>query len=290
VLWSRDFKQDFGVRTPMWGFAGHPLLDGQKLICLVGGQGSVAAAFDKDSVKELWKALSADEPGYCPPMIYQLGGKRQLVIWHPEAVNGLDPETGKVYWTQPFKARAGLSIPTPRVEGDKLLVTSFYNGALMLQFDKDKPEPRVLWKGKSNNEQPKRTDGLHAIMCTPILKDGMIYGVCSYGELRCLKEESGERVWQSLQLTGSTEDGKDRWNNAFIVAQGDRYFCFTEKGDVVIAKLTPQGYEETSRANILKPDNRMAGRPVIWSHPAFANKCIFARNDSEIVCVPLGAE
>ena len=32
VLWSRDFKKDFGIKAPMWGFAGHPLLDGNRLI------------------------------------------------------------------------------------------------------------------------------------------------------------------------------------------------------------------------------------------------------------------
>src|SRR5262249_45952270 len=52
VLWSRDFKKDFDAKTPMWGFAGHPLLDGNRLICLVGGTGSVAVAFDKNTGKE----------------------------------------------------------------------------------------------------------------------------------------------------------------------------------------------------------------------------------------------
>lgn len=291
VLWSKNFIKDYDARVPIWGWAASPLLDGNNLICLVGGKDAVAVAFDKDTGKEVWKSLNAEEPGYCPPMIYQLGGKRQLIIWHPEAVNGLDPETGKPYWTQPFRAKAGLSIPTPRVDGDKLFITSFYNGSMMLQFDKDKPEPKVLWKGQSNSEQPNRTDGLHSIMVTPVLKDGMIYGVCSYGELRGLKADTGQRVWESLKLTGSTKAQKDRWNNAFIIEQGDHYVFFTEAGDVVTGKLTPQGYEETGRANILKPDNKMAtGRPVVWSHPALANKSIYARNDSEIVCVPLAAE
>src|SRR5687768_1486033 len=58
-LWSKDLTEEYQVKTPIWGFAGHPLVDGQKLICLVGGEGSVAVAFDKDSGKELWKALSA---------------------------------------------------------------------------------------------------------------------------------------------------------------------------------------------------------------------------------------
>jgi len=290
-LWSKNFPKDYQANVPMWGWAASPLLDGDKLICIVGGPGAVAVAFDKDTGKEIWKSLSAKEPGYCPPMIYELGGKRQLIIWHPEAINGLDPETGKAYWTQPFAVKAGLTIPTPRVEGDKLFVTCFYNGSLMLQFKPDKTEPTVLWKGKSNSEQPRNTEALHAIMVTPIVKDGSIYGICSYGELRCLKADNGERVWESLALTGSKKDGKDRWNNAFIVAQRDRYIFFTETGDLVIGTMTPKGYEEVSRANIVKPDNKMAmGRPVVWSHPAFADKCVFARNDSELVCVSLAAE
>lgn len=100
ILWQRNFKEDYQVQTPMWGFTGHPLIDGQKLIYLVGGAGSVAVAFDKDTGKELWRALTAKEPGYCPPTIIEAGGKRQLIIWHPESVNSLDPETGKVYWSE----------------------------------------------------------------------------------------------------------------------------------------------------------------------------------------------
>ena len=49
VLWSHEFKKDYGIKAPMWGFAGHPLLDGNRLICLVGGAGSTAVAFDKDT-------------------------------------------------------------------------------------------------------------------------------------------------------------------------------------------------------------------------------------------------
>src|SRR5437764_14150850 len=113
----------------MWGFAGHPLIDGKKLICLVGGEGSVAVAFDKDTGAELWRALSAKEPGYAPPMIYEYAGKRQLIIWHPEAVNGLDPETGKVFWTHRMSPsfRAGLSMPTPRPAGHLLVLPPCYD-------------------------------------------------------------------------------------------------------------------------------------------------------------------
>ena len=70
VIWQKDLPKEYQFPVPLWGFAGHPLVDGQRLICLVGGQGSVAVAFDKDTGKELWRALSAKEPGYAPPMIF----------------------------------------------------------------------------------------------------------------------------------------------------------------------------------------------------------------------------
>jgi hypothetical protein len=217
-------------------------------------------------------------------MIFEVGGKRQLIIWHAEAVNGLDPETGKVYWSVPFKIRSALSIPTPRLDDDRLLVSAFYNGSMMLKLDRDKPGATVIWKGKGTDALPRLTDGLHSIMTTPFIKDGHIYGVCSYGELRCLKADSGQRVWETFQATTGEST---RWGNAFLIENGDRFFLFNEKGDLIIARLTPRGYQEISRAHILEPTNNMAKRPVVWTHPAFANKCMYARNDKEIVCVSL---
>lgn len=288
VIWSREFKKDFNAKTPLWGFSANPLLDGNKLICLVGGEGSVAVAFDTDTGKELWRALTAREPGYAPPMIFQAGGKRQLIVWHPESLNSLDPETGKVHWSEPFAVRSGLTVPTPRVLGDKLFITSFYNGPMMLKLAADKPAAEVVWRGTSNNE--RNTDKLHAIMCTPWLEDGHIYGVCSYGQLRCLKADTGERLWETFKATGATgENGgrNDRWAHAFLIKHADRFFIANEKGDLIIAKLSPQGYEEVSRAHLLEPTGNAGARPVVWSHPAFANKHAYMRNDKEIICVDL---
>lgn len=284
VLWAKDFKKEFGVKTPMWGFAGHPLIDGRKLICLAAGNGSTAVAYDKDTGKELWRALTAKEPGYAPPVIHEFAGKRQLIIWHPEAVSGLDPETGKVFWTHPItpSVRAGMSIPTPLKVGDRLFLTSFYNGSLMLQITND--APTVVWKSEKISERD--TDGLHSVMATPLIEKGYIYSPCSYGQFRCLNVNTGERLWETFAPTS----GKSaRWGHAFVIKQGGpgRAFIFTETGDLLIAKLTPEKYEEISRAHLLDPVNRDPGRPVVWTHPAFANKSIYARNDQEIVCVSL---
>ncbi len=294
VVWSKSFMKDYGQSPPMWGWSSHPLLDGDRLIALVGGKGTTVVAFHRETGKELWRSLDSGGQhgaGYCPPVIFEGGGKRQLIAWHPEAVSSLDPETGKEYWSQPFSLKSGLSIPTPRLAGDRLFLTAFYNGPLMLKLAADRPAASVDWKGKSQSEQ--RTDGLHSIICTPFIKEGHIYGVCSYGQLRCLKADTGERVWETFKAT--TGDGPARWANAFLIPQGDRFFLWNEKGDLIIANLTPKGYEEIDRARLLDATGRagMRGRPydsVLWSHPAFANRCMLARNDKEIIRVSLAAE
>ncbi|HZU35832.1 MAG TPA: PQQ-binding-like beta-propeller repeat protein [Gemmataceae bacterium] len=285
VLWSHNLPSEYSTHVPLWGYAAHPLLDGDRLICLVGGKGSEVVAFHKDTGKELWRSLTLPrgDIGYCPPTLIEIGGRRQLIIWDPQSVHGLNPATGEVWWSQPFRVNANMTIPTPRQSGARLFLTNFYDGAMMLQLDAKRPAATVLWKGKTHNEQ--RTDALHSVMSTPVIKDGYIYGVCSYGQLRCLKADTGERVWETFAATTGGEPV--RWANAFLIPQGDRYFLFNEKGDLIIARLTPAGYDEISRAHILEPTNHMPGRPVVWSHPAFADRCAFIRNDKEIVCVDL---
>src|SRR5262249_5072765 len=131
---------------------------------------------------------------------------------------------------------------------------------------------------------PEKTVDLHSIMPTPVIKDNYVYGVCSYGELRCLKLDAGERVWE----THAPTTGKStRWGNCFLIAQSDRYFLFNENGELIIGKRPPEKYEEIPRLKLAEPTNGMAGRPVVWMPPAFANKNCYARNDKEIVCVSL---
>ena len=283
VLWSHDFKTEYGAKTPMWGFAGHPLLDGQSLICLCGGPGSVAVAFDKDSGKEIWRALDAREPGYCPPTLVKAGGTNQLILWHPQSVNSLDPATGKVFWTYPWEVRSGLTVATPRLAGDLLLLSSFYTSSKCFKLDATKPAATLQWEGKSFSE--KNTDTLHSIISTPFIENGHIYGVCSYGQLRCLKLDTGERLWETFAAT--TGGPPVRWANAFIIKHENHFFLANELGDLIIANLTPKGYEEISRAKLLKPTTTDPRRAVVWSHPAFASQCVFMRNDEEIICASL---
>ncbi|MCA9063359.1 MAG: PQQ-like beta-propeller repeat protein [Planctomycetaceae bacterium] len=281
ILWSKEFQRDFDTELPTWGMAASPLVDGDHLITLVGGKNNaLIVCFNKITGEEVWRSLEDRDVGYCPPVIYEFGGRRQLITWHPSAVSSLDPQDGKVIWEVPWQIRFGLTIPAPQKTGDRLFLTSFYNGPIMLQVSAN--DAQILWKGNSDSEQ--ETDKLHSIMPTPVVTPTHIFGVCSYGQLRGLKTETGERLWETRDATG---DG--RWWNAFLIPHEDRYFLHNEQGDLIIAQLDGTGYHEISRARLVEPTRQVQRRMTIWSHPAFAMKSVFARNDKELVRVDLSA-
>jgi outer membrane protein assembly factor BamB len=302
LLWSKDFIKDYNATIPVWGFAAHPLVDGDRLICLVGGDNNrLVVAFNKHTGEQLWAAESCPgDFGYCPPMIYTFGSRRQLIIWHSRAVLGLDPESGKRLWRVDWEIRAALTAPTPRhIPDDKLFLTSFYNGSMLLRVQAERAD--ILWRSHARGERPHQTTDLSSIMPTPLVQGAHVYGVCSYGQLRCLEWATGKRVWMTMKATRGRytpanvaeeeqPSESERWSNAFLIAQGDRCFLFNEQGELIIARLTPDGYQEISRTVLLEPTNRMAGRKVVWSHPAFADRCIFVRNDQEMACFSLAAK
>jgi outer membrane protein assembly factor BamB len=281
IVWQKNLKDTYKNGSPLWGYAAHPLIDGQKLITLAGGDGSHVVALNKDTGEEIWKAESSngkDEVGYCPPTIVTIGGVRQLVLLKPKAFTALDPETGKRLWTQPYTADNGSIIMTPIVVGDYVFGGGWNNKNLLLKISTGggKQTAETVWKDK-------RGFGVSAVNVQPMLVDSVLYGIDQNGKLYAVELPSGKRLWETDEVVGRSGNSE----TAFIVKNGDRFFFFTEKGDLVIGKLSPKGYEEVSRANVLKPTHKVSGRTVVWSMPAFANKKLFARNDEEIVCVDL---
>lgn len=300
LQWKRSFPAEFGSKIPVWGFASHPLVVGNLVVTLVGEKDgkSVVMAFNRLDGRVAWKALSLENPqndiGYCPPTLIDHGGRKILVVWHPEAVCGLVPETGKSLWEVPFKVKASLSVPTPRYQNGNILVSSFYNGSMLLKLSPSGETAEVVWKGKGRGETPAQTDGLHSIMSTPFIDGEFFYGVCSYGELRGLRLADGARMWASMKATGEAGEPVERWANAFLVRNGDKTVVFNEKGDLIIARLSPNGYQEMSRAKVINPTGvAPAGgvnRKIVWSHPAFAHRCVFVRNDKELICLSMARE
>ena len=292
LLWQKDFKKEYNAKTPIWGFCGHPLVFDDLVICVVGGEGSVAVAFDRKNGTERWRALTASEQGYCPPTLIQSAGVEQLLIWDADNLNSLEPATGRQLWSEPLKPMYGMSIMVPqlgRLHGKEVLFASGIGkvGALYA-LKNDSPAAEVVWRGGPKN-------AMYCANSTPFIEDNTIYGCdCHSGMLTAVDLESGDRLWETSEPTSRT-DRPAKHGTAFLIRQPTpndplRVWLFSETGDLILARLTRDAYEELGRTHLLEPTNECFGRSVVWTHPAFANGCCFVRNDEELICVSLLAK
>ena len=286
-VWGVDFVRDFGTSVPGWGMANSPLVVGESVIAVVAGKGnSKVVAFAKRTGKVLWRALSseASEPGYSQPVLIQRG-RPEVVIWHAGALEALDPETGAVQWSQPFPVTMNTPIATPAWNGSSLLVSAFFDGARMMDLT---GTPRLMWRSNEANEI--RSDKLHSLMSQPLIDGDYVYGICSYGQLRCLRRDTGERVWETQAATVERARNVSAW----LVKNGDRVLILNDRGELVMARLSSAGYHELGRTKVITPTSPPGGRrelgAVVWSHPAFANRHMIWRNDREVVRVSLDAD
>jgi outer membrane protein assembly factor BamB len=284
LLWSKDLRKQYQVQLPMWGIAAAPLIEGDLVIFQIGGKDSCLVALDRKTGAERWHALP-DKASYSAPIIIDQAGKRVLVCVTGDRIVGVDPQSGQLYWEYPFPAHVVvISIATPVVSGDRLFVTNFYEGCVMLRLLTDRPAVEKLWQRRGANE--RQTDGLQSIISTPLMLGDYVYGVDAYGELRCLDAKTGDRLWESLDAVP-----RNRWATIHFVRNGDKIWMFNERGQLIIAQLSPKGYREISRAQLIKPTlGQLPQREgVCWSHPAYAYRHVFARNDEELLCASLAA-
>lgn len=286
VLWSKDLKSEYEIRMPIWGIAAAPLIEDNLVIVHIGGKDNAClVAFDKVTGREQWRALD-DPASYSAPIVIKQAGKRVLVCWTGKGVVGLNPLTGELYWRHPFTpSRMILNIATPVLHNDLLFVSGFYDGSLLLKLNSEKLAVEKVWRRKGANE--RNTDSLHCCISTPVLQGDYIYGVDSYGELRCLELQSGNRIWENLEAVP-----RARWSNIHMVRHEGNIWMFNERGELIISKLSPEGFIEISRTKLIEPTEGQLGQRggVCWSHPAFAYKHVYARNDEELLCANLAAK
>ena len=283
VIWKRDLNTEYRIRMPMWGIAASPLVDGDRVVLQIGGaDGACVVALDKTTGEEKWRALK-DRASYSSPILIEQAGRRVLVCWTADSVAGLDPATGKVYWQHPFKpAGWRMNVHTPIVDGGRLFVTSFFDGSLLLRLAKDEVKVEQIWRRRGESE--RNTDSLHSTIGTAHMSGEYIYGIGSYGQLRCLKAANGDRVWEDKTITRQA-----RWSTIHMVRNGERMWIFNELGELILAELSPTGCKQISRAKLIEPTSPPGRRKdkVCWMHPAFAYRHVFARNDRELVCASL---
>jgi outer membrane protein assembly factor BamB len=275
-IWAHELKDKYSTKAALWGYAAHPLIDGDQLLTLAGGSGSHMVSLNKNDGTEIWKSGTSTEQGYSPPTIIEHAGVRQLISLRPDAVVSMDPESGREYWSLPYEASSGSIIMSPILSGNHLYAAGYSNHSLMIELDPAKPAAKEMWRDQQNAISP--------VNVQPFLDGDVLYGFDQKGVMRALSFPSGKRLWETSDVIGKRPAGSE---TAFIVRHEDRYVLFNELGELLLAKLQPDGYHEISRAKVVEPTNLAFGREVVWSMPAFANRHAYVRNDKEIICVDL---
>ncbi|MCA8995895.1 MAG: PQQ-binding-like beta-propeller repeat protein [Planctomycetaceae bacterium] len=280
VHWSKHFAEEYGTKTALWGYASHPLVDGDKLICVVGGEGTHAVAFNKKTGEEIWRTESSTEQGYSPPSIVEIGGLRQLLLFRPGAISGVDPETGKPYWSVPYEASNGSVIMTPIVKDRYVYAAGYSNHNLLVEVGEDGRSAKAVW-------QDLGKQAISPVNVQPFLVGDIIYGCDQNGTLYAIDLATGERIWGTNEHLNSERPVGS--GTSFIVKQGDRFWLFNEQGELIICKLDRDGYHEIDSTKVIDPTNFAFGREVVWCMPAYANRHAYIRNDQECICVDLSA-
>ncbi len=283
VIWKRELAPEFDVKMPIWGITAAPLVFEDLVIQIVAGSdGACVVGFDLETGKERWRALD-ELAGYSAPIMIRQGDQEVAVCWTGQSVTGLNPRTGETFWRFAMEPRnMPIGVATPIVSGKHLFVSSFYDGSMLMELDPSQPKAKKVWRRIGQSE--KNTDSLHCMISTPLIKGEHIYGVDSYGELRCLDLLTGDRVWEDL-----TAVPRARWATIHTLRDGNREIMLNDQGELIFARLSPAGFQETSRAKLLSPTLRQLPRRngVTWAHPAIANGMIFARNDQKLIAASL---
>lgn len=274
MLWEKDLRKEYEVQEMQCRAS--PLIDGDRLIVSTGARpGASVLALDTRTGREIWKALD-DTVSSSSPLLIEAGGQRQLIVWSDDAVTSLNPATGATWWREPMATSGNDSIPTPVFQENRLLISG-----LMFALSATRPAATVLWPA-ALHPPGKR---LLSNTSTPLLRGDHLYSAKSSGEFVCLDARTGALVWKTSEVT-RLKNGA----SIHLTSTPEADLLFNEAGDLILTRLTPEGYREISRARLIEPTSPFGGRNCAWAAPAFAHRHVFARTDRELVCASLAEE
>lgn len=250
VVWSRNLAKDPGAKPPTWGFAGSAVVHGD-LVLLDACEAGIA--LDKKTGNIVWKS-GVEASGYSTMVPMDASGETML-MFGAQALIAVNSKTGKELWRQTWKTSYDVNAADPVVAGNRIFISSGYDrgGALVQVAD---AKPTIVWENKNMRNH----------FNSSVLVGEYLYGV-DENQLRCLEFGTGTPKWTEKSV------GK----GSLMLANG-KLIVLSEKGELMVAPVSPDGFKPTARANVL------GGR--CWTSPVLANGRIYCRNAvGDVVCV-----
>lgn len=260
IVWQRNILKDFGGRNPKWLISESPLIDGERLIVMPGGEGAGIVALDKATGKTIWttKELS-DEAGYSSCIASDIAGVRTIVGFTSRAGVGVRASDGKLMWRYEQVSNRTANIATPVVHDNKVFYTSAYGtGCALLGLKAQGGEVKAE-EIYFNREMMNHHGGV-------VLINGYLYGF-NNAILTCIEFATGKMIWRDRSVGKGT----------LTYADGLLYLL-SETNVVGLAEASPSGYKELGRFQIADQ-----GWPS-WAHPVVCGGKFYIRNQGTLAC------
>lgn len=326
VVWKRETSQDFEVPEAFFGVGSTPILEGGKLIVMVGGQpNSGVVAFDPATGKTLWESVGkscwdgvvsigwrGELPyrwtgveklaSYSSPFAATIHGKRHLLCVMRQGLVSLDPADGKVRFVRWFQSQANDSVNamTPVVDGDKVLVSATYYrvGSFVLRVKPDGQSFDEVWRHPKSPFERDPNFGSYVVptlemhWSQPILVDGMLYGFSGRNEpdvsFRCVEFNTGKLRWERNERWGHPAPNSQAQPNVF------------GRGAAVLAEGRLIALGEGGLLGMFKPNPDKCeelGRWQVpelhypcWAAPVLSDRRLFLRSENQLVCLDMTAK
>jgi outer membrane protein assembly factor BamB len=266
--WRLNVLTTTGSGNLGWGTASSPLVTADAVYVQSGKGGAIAVAVRKDDGSVLWQSEASGVGGYAHPILIEVAGRPQLIVFGGKAVYAMDPATGKTLWQQPWETNYDVNSTTPVYRDGHLFVSSEYDhGSMMLRVSAGAggaPTAEKLWESK---EIQGKFPGM--------ILDGDALYANSAGTIKCMSWPDGKILWAAA-------DPKLRlgMGGSIVRFGGDKLLAMSDRGKLTLARATPQSIEPLAQAQVL--DGR-----EIWSTPLLYAGRLYAKGDTEFVCFDL---
>ena len=291
LLWTVDTTARFNVAQNFFGIASAPVVEDNLLIVHIGGSppdsardvlsargrikgnGSGVVAFDKLTGEVVYQ--TTDElASYASPVFATIDSRRWGFMFARGGLVGFEPQTGKVDFHYPWRARKleSVNASNPVVVGDLVFISETYGpGSSLLKVRPGGYD--VVWTDASRGFFQK------AMMLhwnTAIHHEGYLYG-CSgrhanRSELRCIELQTGEIVWSH------------RINERTSLLYVDGHFItLGEYGSLMLIRATPEKFDVVAHVEL----GRKRIKHPAWAAPVLSHGLVYIRGRDRLVCLDL---
>jgi outer membrane protein assembly factor BamB len=252
VRWRVDFIEKYATPVPAFGFVCSPLVAGDHVYVQAGAS---LCKLNKRTGEVVWRTLETSgemmDCAYSSPVIAALHGTPQILVQTREQLSGVDPETGKVLWSQDVPALRRMNILTPTVHGDGILTSTLMNGSIFFRVETEHAEWRVhqAWRNKAQG-----------YMSSPVIVKDHAYLHLGNGRLSCISLRTGEEAWRSLPF------GK-YWS---MIANGDKILALDERGELLLIRADASAFALLDRREVSEQE--------AWAHLAVSGNVVLVRS------------